>query len=97
MQILQFDDILCNPSYRDHFRVYMERVDKRALISFWELVETLKTANKVTAAHILEIFTPTLLLFFFSFTVRPQSKNGLLGFLFEVTCFFVKSSRGVTR
>lgn len=64
MQILQFDDILCNPSYRDHFRVYMERVDKRALISFWELVETLKTANKVTAAHILEIFTPTLLLFF---------------------------------
>lgn len=67
MQILQFDDILCNPSYRDHFRVYMERVDKRALISFWELVETLKTANKVTAAHILEIFTPTLLLFFFFF------------------------------
>uniref|UniRef100_A0AAX7UBX5 Sorting nexin 25 n=1 Tax=Astatotilapia calliptera TaxID=8154 RepID=A0AAX7UBX5_ASTCA len=54
-KILQFDDILCNPSYRDHFRVYMERVDKRALISFWELVETLKTANKVTAAHIQEL------------------------------------------
>lgn len=54
MQILQFDDILCNPSYRDHFRVYMERVDKRALISFWELVETLKTANKVNATHIAE-------------------------------------------
>lgn len=45
-KILQFDDILCNPSYREHFRVYMERVDKRALIGFWELVETLKTANK---------------------------------------------------
>uniref|UniRef100_A0A4W6FUY8 Sorting nexin 25 n=1 Tax=Lates calcarifer TaxID=8187 RepID=A0A4W6FUY8_LATCA len=45
-KILQFDDILCNPGYREHFRVYMERVDKRALISFWELVEMLKTANK---------------------------------------------------
>lgn len=45
-KILQFDDILCNPGYREHFRIYMERVDKRALISFWELVETLKTANK---------------------------------------------------
>lgn len=45
-RILQFDEILCNPGYREHFRVYMERVDKRALISFWELVETLKTANK---------------------------------------------------
>ncbi|XP_062249653.1 sorting nexin-25 [Platichthys flesus] len=45
-KILQFDDILCNPGYREHFRVYMERVDKRALISFWELAETLKTANK---------------------------------------------------
>lgn len=29
----------------------MERVDKRALISFWELVEMLKTANKVLSAH----------------------------------------------
>lgn len=29
----------------------MERVDKRALISFWELVETLKTANKVMWVH----------------------------------------------
>uniref|UniRef100_A0A8C2XBG2 Sorting nexin 25 n=1 Tax=Cyclopterus lumpus TaxID=8103 RepID=A0A8C2XBG2_CYCLU len=45
-KILQFDDILYNPGYREHFRIYMERVDKRALISFWELVETLKTANK---------------------------------------------------
>ncbi|XP_071384607.1 sorting nexin-25 [Centroberyx affinis] len=45
-RILQFDDIMCNPGYREHFRIYMERVDKRALISFWELVETLKTANK---------------------------------------------------
>lgn len=54
IQILQFDDILCNPGYREHFRVYMEKVDKRALISFWELVETLKTANKVTFTHIPE-------------------------------------------
>uniref|UniRef100_H3BVJ7 Sorting nexin 25 n=1 Tax=Tetraodon nigroviridis TaxID=99883 RepID=H3BVJ7_TETNG len=45
-KILQFDDILCNPAYRERFRVYMERVDKRALIGFWELVESLKTANK---------------------------------------------------
>ncbi|XP_037531338.1 sorting nexin-25 [Nematolebias whitei] len=45
-KILQFEDILSNPGYREHFRVYMERVDKRALISFWELVELLKTANK---------------------------------------------------
>ncbi|XP_061581884.1 sorting nexin-25 [Cololabis saira] len=45
-KILQFDDILCNPGYREHFKVYMERVDRRALISFWELVETLKTASK---------------------------------------------------
>lgn len=52
VQILQFDDILCNPGYREHFRVYLERVDKRALISFWELVETLKTANKVISAEL---------------------------------------------
>lgn len=52
-QILQFDEILCNPGYRDHFRVYMERVDKRALISFWELVDTLKTANKVRQPGVL--------------------------------------------
>ncbi len=39
---------MSNAVYREHFRVYMERVDKRALISFWELVETLKSANKVT-------------------------------------------------
>ncbi|CAL8301357.1 unnamed protein product [Arctogadus glacialis] len=45
-KILQFDDIMVNPGYREHFRVYMEQVDKRALISFWELVESLKTANK---------------------------------------------------
>lgn len=30
----------------------MERVDKRTLISFWELVEMLKTANKVFRTHI---------------------------------------------
>uniref|UniRef100_A0A667YK55 Sorting nexin 25 n=1 Tax=Myripristis murdjan TaxID=586833 RepID=A0A667YK55_9TELE len=52
-RILQFDDILCNPGYREHFRVYMERVDKRALISFWELVETLKTANKSEVPQIV--------------------------------------------
>ncbi|XP_056658938.1 sorting nexin-25 isoform X1 [Monodelphis domestica] len=45
-KILQFEDILANPSYREHFRIYMERMDKRALISFWESVEYLKNANK---------------------------------------------------
>ncbi|XP_066504956.1 sorting nexin-25 isoform X2 [Hoplias malabaricus] len=45
-KILQFEEIMSNAIYREHFRIYMERVDKRALISFWELVETLKTANK---------------------------------------------------
>ncbi|KAJ8271760.1 hypothetical protein COCON_G00106190 [Conger conger] len=45
-KILQFEEIMSNSAYRGHFRAYMERVDKRALISFWELVETLKTANK---------------------------------------------------
>uniref|UniRef100_A0A8D0H6R4 Sorting nexin 25 n=1 Tax=Sphenodon punctatus TaxID=8508 RepID=A0A8D0H6R4_SPHPU len=46
-KILQFDDILSNPSYREHFRIYMERMDKRVLISLWESVEYLKNANKV--------------------------------------------------
>ncbi|XP_062991566.1 sorting nexin-25 isoform X6 [Elgaria multicarinata webbii] len=45
-KILQFEDILCNPSYRQHFRIYMERMDKRVLISYWESVEYLKNANK---------------------------------------------------
>uniref|UniRef100_A0A673MD13 Sorting nexin-25-like n=1 Tax=Sinocyclocheilus rhinocerous TaxID=307959 RepID=A0A673MD13_9TELE len=45
-RILQFEEIMSNAVYREHFRVYMERVDKRALISFWELVEMLKSANK---------------------------------------------------
>ncbi|XP_072296149.1 sorting nexin-25 [Eucyclogobius newberryi] len=52
-KILQLEDILCNAAYREHFRVYMERVDKRALISFWELVETLKTANKAEVPQIV--------------------------------------------
>lgn len=52
-KILQFNDILCNASHREHFRIYMERVDKRALISFWELVETLKTANKSEVPQIV--------------------------------------------
>uniref|UniRef100_A0ABI7X252 Sorting nexin 25 n=1 Tax=Felis catus TaxID=9685 RepID=A0ABI7X252_FELCA len=45
-KILQFEDILANTFYREHFRRYMERMDKRALISFWESVEYLKSANK---------------------------------------------------
>ncbi|XP_048647844.1 sorting nexin-25 isoform X1 [Marmota marmota marmota] len=45
-KILQFEEILTNPLYREHFRLYMERIDKRALISFWESVEHLKSANK---------------------------------------------------
>ncbi|XP_033265148.1 sorting nexin-25 isoform X5 [Orcinus orca] len=45
-KILQFEDILANASYREHFRTYMERMDKRALISFWESVEYLKNAHK---------------------------------------------------
>ncbi|XP_059941797.1 sorting nexin-25 isoform X2 [Mesoplodon densirostris] len=45
-KILQFEDILASTSYREHFRTYMERTDKRALISFWESVEYLKNANK---------------------------------------------------
>ncbi|KAM3867224.1 sorting nexin-25 [Diretmus argenteus] len=52
-RILQFEDIMSNPGYREHFRIYMERVDKRALISFWELVETLKTANKSEVPQIV--------------------------------------------
>ncbi|XP_027454463.1 sorting nexin-25 isoform X3 [Zalophus californianus] len=45
-KILQFEDILASTFYREHFRIYMERMDKRALISFWESVEYLKSANK---------------------------------------------------
>ncbi|CAI9171666.1 unnamed protein product, partial [Rangifer tarandus platyrhynchus] len=45
-KILQFEDILANAVYREQFRTYMERMDKRALISFWESVEYLKNANK---------------------------------------------------
>ncbi|KAG8453704.1 hypothetical protein GDO86_000364 [Hymenochirus boettgeri] len=45
-KILQFDEILTNPSFREHFRLYMERIDKRALIGLWESVEYLKNANK---------------------------------------------------
>lgn len=50
-QILQFEEIMSNAVFREHFRVYMERVDKRALISFWELVEMLKSANKVSGKY----------------------------------------------
>ncbi|KAG5285722.1 hypothetical protein AALO_G00006670 [Alosa alosa] len=45
-RILQFEEIMSNPTRREYFRVYMARVDKAAVIKFWELVETLKTANK---------------------------------------------------
>ncbi|XP_077000361.1 sorting nexin-25 isoform X2 [Tamandua tetradactyla] len=45
-KILQFEDILANTVYREQFRIYVERMDKRALISFWESVEYLKNANK---------------------------------------------------
>ncbi|XP_064305676.1 sorting nexin-25 isoform X2 [Phalacrocorax carbo] len=45
-KILQFEEILANPSYREHFRIYMERMDKMALIGLWESVEYLKNANK---------------------------------------------------
>ncbi|KPP76924.1 sorting nexin-25-like [Scleropages formosus] len=45
-QIIQFEEIMSNPTLREHFRTYMERVDKRALLSFWEQVEMLKTASK---------------------------------------------------
>ncbi|XP_071412426.1 sorting nexin-25 isoform X2 [Pithys albifrons albifrons] len=45
-KILQFEEILANPSYREHFRIYMERMDKMALIGLWESVENLKNANK---------------------------------------------------
>ncbi|XP_036694868.1 sorting nexin-25 isoform X4 [Balaenoptera musculus] len=45
-KILHFEDILASTSYREHFRTYMERMDKRALMSFWESVEYLKNANK---------------------------------------------------
>ncbi|XP_058693331.1 sorting nexin-25 isoform X2 [Poecile atricapillus] len=45
-KILQFEEILANPSYREHFRIYMERMDKMALIGLWESVENLKSANK---------------------------------------------------
>lgn len=45
-KILQFEDIMTNTSYREYFRLYMERIHKGTLISFWESVEYLKNANK---------------------------------------------------
>ncbi|XP_035281693.1 sorting nexin-25 isoform X1 [Anguilla anguilla] len=45
-RIIQFEEIMSNSTFRGHFRIYMERVDKRALLSFWELVDMLKSANK---------------------------------------------------
>nr|XP_048311570.1 sorting nexin-25 isoform X2 [Myodes glareolus] len=45
-KILQFEDIMTNPFYRERFGTYMERMDRQTLIGFWESVEHLKTANK---------------------------------------------------
>ncbi|XP_021080862.2 sorting nexin-25 isoform X3 [Mesocricetus auratus] len=45
-KILQFEDIMTNPFYRERFGTYMERMDKGTLIGFWESVEHLKSANK---------------------------------------------------
>lgn len=45
-KILQFEDIMTNPFYRERFETYMERLDKQTLIGFWESVEHLKNANK---------------------------------------------------
>lgn len=56
LQILQFEEILANPSYREHFRIYMERMDKMALIGLWESVENLKNANKVEEIASLDGF-----------------------------------------
>ncbi|XP_041488427.1 sorting nexin-25 isoform X2 [Microtus oregoni] len=45
-KILQFEDIMTNPFYRERFGIYLERMDRQTLIGFWESVEHLKTANK---------------------------------------------------
>ncbi|XP_050003203.1 sorting nexin-25 isoform X2 [Alexandromys fortis] len=45
-KILQFEDIMTNPFYRERFGTYLERMDRQTLIGFWESVEHLKTANK---------------------------------------------------
>ncbi|MEJ1285087.1 sorting nexin 25 [Cricetulus griseus] len=45
-KILQFEEIMTNPFYRERFGTYMERMDKGTLIGFWESVEHLKSANK---------------------------------------------------
>ncbi|KAJ8383106.1 hypothetical protein SKAU_G00038840 [Synaphobranchus kaupii] len=45
-RVILFEEIMSNSAFREHFRIYMERVDKRALLSFWELADMLKTANK---------------------------------------------------
>lgn len=37
---------MTNPFYRERFGTYMERMDRRALVGFWEAVEHLKNANK---------------------------------------------------
>lgn len=66
LQILQFEEILANPSYREHFRIYMDRMDKVALIDLWESVENLRSANKVgkTCKSMWLVYEPEYLLAF---------------------------------
>ncbi|XP_062379446.1 sorting nexin-25-like isoform X2 [Sardina pilchardus] len=52
-RILQFEEIMSSSTRREYFRVYMARVDKAAFINFWELVETLKTANKSEVPYLV--------------------------------------------
>ncbi|XP_023670504.1 sorting nexin-25 [Paramormyrops kingsleyae] len=52
-RIYQFEEIMSNSMFREHFRMYMERVDKRALICFWEQVEMLKGANKTEVPQLV--------------------------------------------
>ncbi|KAL2098079.1 hypothetical protein ACEWY4_007286 [Coilia grayii] len=52
-RILQFEEIMSKPSYREYFRVYMGQMDKSAFINFWELVEILKTASKSEVPYLV--------------------------------------------
>ncbi|XP_068134800.1 sorting nexin-25 isoform X2 [Hyperolius riggenbachi] len=52
-KIIQFEEIMANPTFREHFRIYMEKIDKRILINFWDSVEYLKNANKSEIPHLV--------------------------------------------
>ncbi|XP_063074669.1 sorting nexin-25-like isoform X2 [Engraulis encrasicolus] len=52
-RILQFEEIMSRPAYREYFRIYMGQMDKSAFINFWELVEILKTANKSEVPYLV--------------------------------------------